>query len=242
MSRSPGGGGTRLPARATAGPLAVLTGILAGANVLTHRILPGAPAAVAAMLVFALLALVRVTGLTAAELGTARRTAPRGLRWGAAAAAVVFAAGGLVLAVPGLQDRIATSQDTWSEVAVRTLLFIPFVIVLPEELAFRGVAWALLRRSGRDRTATLVSSGLFGLWHVLPALGGGPANATVAGSFGEGPVAVAARVAGTALFTAAAGVVFCRLRAGSGSLLAPAALHWAANSAGVVLVKLSSGG
>jgi uncharacterized protein len=220
--------------------LAVTGGVLVAANVLVHRVRPGAPVAVAAGLVVALLAVSRAAGLTAADLGLARRTWARGVRHGAAAAAVVLAGALLVLAVPALRDRVAPGADSWATVAVRVLLDIPFVTVVPEELAFRGVTWALLRRAAGERTATLVSSGLFGLWHVLPALSGGPTNATVAGALGEGPVAVAARVAGTVLVTALAGVVFCRLRILAGSLLAPATLHWALNSIGVLVVRLVS--
>jgi membrane protease YdiL (CAAX protease family) len=110
--------------------------------------------------------------------------------------------------------------------------------VIPEELAFRGVTWALLRRAGGRRVATLGSSVLFGLWHVLPALGGGPANETAAGALGEGAAGVAARAAGTVLVTFLAGLLLAALRAGSGSLLAPIGLHWAVNGAGIVLVHL----
>ena len=39
---------------------------------------------------------------------------------------------------------------------------------------------------------------------------------------------------GTVLFTAASGVVFCELRRRSGSLLAPAGLHWAVNGLSVL--------
>jgi CAAX protease family protein len=231
----------RLPWRAAAGPLVVVTATLVGANVLAHRIVPGSYAAVSAGLVVVLIAVIRWCGLTARELGLARADALRGLRWGAVAAGAVVGACGLVFAVPALRDLVAPGGDSWPDVAVRLLVAIPLRTVLPEELAFRGVLWALLRRSGGRWTATLVSSVLFGLWHVLPALSGGPANASLAGAVGAGPVAVAARVVGTVLFTAVAGVLLCGLRAGSGSLLAPAALHWAANSTGAVLVKLVSG-
>ncbi|HST64290.1 MAG TPA: CPBP family intramembrane glutamic endopeptidase [Mycobacteriales bacterium] len=219
--------------------LAVVGGVLVAANVLDHRVLPDAPVPVAAGLVVALLGVARAAGLTAADLGLARATWACGVRVGAAAAAAVLAGATVVLAVPALRDRVAPAEDSWADVAVRVLLDVPFGTVVPEELAFRGVTWALLRRSGSERSATLVSSALFGLWHVLPALGGGPANATVAGALGEGPVAVAARVAGTVLVTGLAGVVFCRLRIASGSLLAPATLHWALNSIGVLLVRVA---
>jgi CAAX protease family protein len=229
------------PEKAWLGPrtaLAVTGAVLVVANVLVHRVRPVAPVAIAAGLVLALLAVGRAAGLTAADLGLARRTWARGLRQGAAVAAVVLAGAVLVLVLPALRGRVAPGGDSWATVAVRVLLDIPFVTVVPEELAFRGVIWALLRRSAGERSATLGSSALFGLWHLLPALSGGPANATVAGALGEGPVAVAVRVVGTVLVTALAGVVFCRLRVLAGSLLAPATLHWALNSIGVLLVRL----
>ncbi|HEY6746115.1 MAG TPA: CPBP family intramembrane glutamic endopeptidase [Mycobacteriales bacterium] len=223
-------------------PLAVLLvallGVLVTANMLAHRVLPGAPVAVAAGLVLSLLALAREAGLTAADLGLARATWGRGLRRGAVAALVVAAGGAVVLAVPALRERVAPVDDGWATVAVRVLLVVPFVTAVPEELAFRGVTWALLRAWRGERSATVWSSVLFGLWHVLPAVGGGPANASISGLVGDGPVGVAVRVAGTVLVTFLAGLVFCRLRAGSGSLLAPIMLHWAVNSVGVLLVAL----
>jgi len=121
---------------------------------------------------------------------------------------------------------------------VRVLVGLPLLTVIPEELAFRGVTWALLRRAAGTRAATLGSSVLFGLWHVLAALGGGPANETAAGALGEGPAGVAARVAGTVLVTFLAGLLLCGLRAVSGRLLAPIGAHWAVNGAGIVLVHL----
>jgi membrane protease YdiL (CAAX protease family) len=242
MGRGAGGGPAGPATLSPPGALALLTCVLVAANLLAHRLLPGAPVAVAAGLVVALLAVARAAGLTAAELGLARAGWGRGLRWGGAAAMVVAAGGGLVLAVPALRDRIAPADDGWAFVAVRVLLAVPFLTAVPEELAFRGVTWALLRRMSTERTATVLSSVLFGLWHVLPALSGGPANATVAGAVGEGPAGVAARVAGTVLVTFLAGLVFCRLRVAAGSLLAPITLHWAVNSVGVVLVRLVSPG
>jgi membrane protease YdiL (CAAX protease family) len=216
----------------------VVVGCLVAANLLEQRILPGAPAAVAAALVLAMLAVARASGLTVAELGLARGTWVRGLRWAAAPAAVVVLGCALVLAVPALEQRVAPAPGSWGGVAVRVIVLLPLLTVIPEELAFRGVTWALLRRAGGRRVATLGSSLLFGLWHVHAALGGGPANETAAGALGEGTAGVAARVAGTVLITFLAGLLLCALRIGSESLLAPIGLHWAVNGAGIVLVHL----
>ena len=121
---------------------------------------------------------------------------------------------------------------------MRVLVGLPLLTVIPEELAFRGVTWALLRRAGGTRVATLGSSALFGLWHVLAALGGGPANETAAGALGEGAVGVAARVAGTVLVTFLAGLLLCGLRGGQREPAGADRPHWAVNGAGIVLVHL----
>jgi len=223
---------------AARGWLLVVVGCLVAANVLEHRILPGAPAAVAAALVLAMVAVAWASGLTVAELGLARGTWARGLRWAAVPAVVVVLACALVLMVPALEQRVAPASGSWGGVTVRVLVRLPLLTVIPEELAFRGVTWALLRRAAGTRAAALGSSVLFGFWHVLAALGGGPANETAAGALGEGTAGIAARVTGTVLVTFLAGLLLCGLRAGSGSLLAPIGTHWAVNGTGIVLVQL----
>jgi membrane protease YdiL (CAAX protease family) len=57
----------------------------------------------------------------------------------------------------------------------------------------------------------------------------------VAGLVGPGAGGRVVAVAGAVVFTAAAGVLLCELRRRSGSLLAPAGLHWAVNGLGVVV-------
>jgi membrane protease YdiL (CAAX protease family) len=232
------GQAARVDAAAAWGWVLVVVGCLVAANLLEHRILPGAPAAVAAALVLAMIAVAWASRLTGAELGLGRDTWARGLRWAAVPAAAVVLACALVLVVPALEHRVAPAAGSWGGVAVRVFVVLPLLTVIPEELAFRGVTWALLRRAAGTRVATLGSSVLFGLWHVLAALGGGPANETAAGALGEGAAGVAARIGGTVLVTFLAGLLLCALRVGSGSLLAPIGLHWAANGAGIVLVHL----
>jgi len=67
----------------------------------------------------------------------------------------------------------------------------------------------------------------------------GAANEVVTGAVGPGTGGTPARVAGTVLVTAAAGVVFCVLCLRSRSLLAPALLHWAVNGLGVLFVRIA---
>jgi membrane protease YdiL (CAAX protease family) len=119
------------------------------------------------------------------------------------------------------------------------LVVVPLGTVVPEELAFRGVLLALLGRRYGVRAGALLSSGLFGLWHVLPSLGGGAANATIAGVVGADAGGMAVRVVVTVLFTSLAGVALCWLRLRSDSLLAPMMAHWTVNGLGVIVATLA---
>jgi uncharacterized protein len=144
-----------------------------------------------------------------------------------------------VVAFVVVDDVAAPRYDTWPEAVVAALVLIPLGTVIPEELVFRGVLWSWLRRVRGTSVATVVSSMLFGLWHVVPALGGGPANDALAGAVGSGVMGTILGVLATVIFTAIAGVVLCYVRQRSDSLLAPILLHWAANGAGVLFVLLA---
>jgi CAAX protease family protein len=119
------------------------------------------------------------------------------------------------------------------------LVVIPLGTVVPEELAFRGLLLAQLGRRRGVLAATLLSSGLFGLWHVLPSLGGGAANAAIADVVGGDAAGTALRVAVTVVSTSVAGVVLCWLRLRSGSLLAPILAHWTVNGLGVIVALVA---
>ncbi|MFI5428525.1 type II CAAX prenyl endopeptidase Rce1 family protein [Aeromicrobium sp. UC242_57] len=91
------------------------------------------------------------------------------------------------------------------------------------------------RRRYGARQATWWSAAAFGLWHVPAGLRLLDSNEALA-SASEGSWLIgAAVVIAIVAFTAAAGIVFAEMRRRSGSLLAPAGLHWATNSIGTVL-------
>ena len=183
-----------------------------------------------------LLALARWAGLSWQEVGLGAGTWRRGLIWafGAiGAVAVVFAAGA---ALPLTRDAFRDTRYElgWAHAALTAFLLIPLGTVLFEEVAFRGVLWGLLRRGHGTWIATVVSSVLFGLWHVLPSLSLAADNQAIGSTVGKGTSGQVISVLGTVLFTGLAGVVFCELRRRSGSLLASAGLHWATNGLGVL--------
>jgi membrane protease YdiL (CAAX protease family) len=183
-----------------------------------------------------LLGLARLAGLSWQELGLGPGTWRRGMKWAGVIigiAAVVLAAGA---ALPLTRDAFRDSRYhlDLGQALLTAFVLIPIGTVLLEEVAFRGVLWGLLRRIGGTAVATGVSSALFGLWHILPSLGLATDNEAIGSAVGQGRSAQVIAVLGTVLFTAASGVVFCELRRRSGSLLAPAALHWAVNGLSVL--------
>jgi uncharacterized protein len=213
--------------------------VLAAALVL-DRAVAGAHVAVGLGLAGCLVVIARAVRLPAAELGLARAAGPAGLGWGAAAAGLVGAAYLLALLVAPVREALPEGGGGVGRAALGTVLVvIPLGTVLPEELAFRGLLPALLGRRYGLRAAILLSSGLFGLWHVVAALGGGAANTAIAGVVGADAAGTVARVVVTVVFTSAAGVVLCWLRLRSGSLLAPMLAHWTVNGLGVIVRLLA---
>lgn len=175
-------------------------------------------------------------GISWDELGLARRTWGRGARYGLAAAGVVIAVVAMAAALP--LTRNAFVDDRYDQgighALLVALIAVPLRTVIPEELAFRGVLLASLRRAYGTRVAVIASSVLFGLWHVSSSLNLASENKAVGGPLGTGTAGQLLGVAGAVLVTTGAGVVFCWLRLRSGSLLAPIGLHWAVNGVGIL--------
>jgi membrane protease YdiL (CAAX protease family) len=175
----------------------------------------------------------RAAGLSWDDLGLGGSALARGARWGAVAAGLVAAGYAGAAAVPAAHRFFRdTRYRLGPGPAVYTaFVAVPLGTVVFEEVAFRGVLWGLVEDAHGAAAAAAVTSVLFGLWHVLPALDLARANAALAPSgAGSGRTVLA-----TVAFTTAAGVVFAELRWRTGSLLAPVLLHWAANGVGVLV-------
>ena len=176
-------------------------------------------------------------GLTAAELGLGQSDLGAGVRVGAAAAAVIGTAVALATAHPTSRQAFVDDRGRVDgrELAVRVLFRVPAGTALLEEVAFRGALPGLLeaRRGWSHRRAVLVSSALFGVWHVLPSLSLNDTNRAMSGRL-SGRSGQASAVLGSVATTFAAGLVFSWLRDLSGSVVAPIVTHSAINGAGHV--------
>jgi membrane protease YdiL (CAAX protease family) len=222
--------------------VAAWLGMMVLVNLAFHR-WPGWSVMIGVAATVALAGLAVWATLGAGDLGLARSTWAAGLRLGGICVLLAATGYGIALLIPAARTAAESSgggpAGSLSSALVAALLVIPLGTVIPEELAFRGVLWGVLRRARGRWTATLLSSLLFGLWHMTPALGGGSANQAIDAVAGGGTIGFLVRVGGTVAFTAAAGVLFCELRVRSGSLLAPVLAHWAVNGIGVLYVQLA---
>lgn len=122
------------------------------------------------------------------------------------------------------------------ELAYRAILRVPVGTALTEELAFRGVLFALAAANG-NLQASLWSSLAFGLWHIVPAYNRLEENRRVVG---RAPISVAGSIAGSVALTFVAGVLFCWLRIRTGGIAAPFAMHATLNSLGTVAAHLAN--
>jgi membrane protease YdiL (CAAX protease family) len=189
------------------------------------------PTAVAVSLLTAALILIAwSSGATRADLGLGRADIGAGLRYGAGAIGVVL----LVLVVAAVIP--ATSgflHDSRAQIDGGRLLYdlgVPIVLLtaIPEEFAFRGVLLGSALRMWGPWRASLITSALFGLWHIAPTLHTMSDNRAVSGLTAStgGRVLL---VLGSIAVTFIAGLAFCWLRLRSRSLIAPVMAHVATN-------------
>ncbi len=181
----------------------------------------------------------RVSGLSPSELGLSRASVGRGTRIGLVAAVPLAVASAAAVANPRTRRLLADEKITGTspgEAVFETLVRIPLETALAEEVIFRGVLLALGLRSRSRGWAIVTSSMLFGLWHVVPALG-----APERGANGRPDARATASTAAVVATTAMAGAGFAWLRLRADSVLAPSLAHAALNMAAFAGVRITSG-
>jgi uncharacterized protein len=173
------------------------------------------------------LAAAAAAGLTPDDLGLRPEKLRPGLKLGAAAAAPVVAALGLAALTPAtrpLLDDERVARLGRRELAYHVLLRIPLGTVAWEEIAFRGILHAALRRVLAEPAATAAAAAVFGVWHIRPT-----AEALALNGLTPTRGARITAITSVAAGTAAAGAFLSCLRHRSGSLAAPILVHLAAN-------------
>lgn len=205
--------------------------ILAAANVVVTRVGPGA--AVACNLAAAKLLLARRCGASWDAMGLGNARLRRGLLIGAGVAGAVGAVYLVGLSLPATRELFVDERagGPVSGLLWQLMIGIPLGTVVLEEIAFRGVLPALM--GGSFWPGAVLSSALFGAWHILPAIGLGATNAGVGSAIGglSGSVQVGLVVLGTG----AAGLLLLAQRRWSGHLVTPALAHMATNMLGAFI-------
>lgn len=174
-------------------------------------------------------------GLNFNELGLAN--IQKGLVVGGAISLAIIVGTFIVSFIPPIK-RIFIAENH-ANVKKGRLIFesavrIPLGTALVEETLFRGLLLGVLLVSYGETTALIVSSVIFGLWHILPSIDSLAKNDAALNILGSRKRWHFAGIAGVVVVTAVAGAGFSYLRILSGSLLAPWLVHWAINSSGTI--------
>jgi uncharacterized protein len=208
---------------------------LVGLNAAAHRTPAPSdllvPAGVAALVTMA-----QRRGLDVEDMGLGRRELVATLRLalgaGAATVAVVVAAG----AVPAAHRFRADGRyPSRARATHGALVTIPLSVAIPEEVAFRGVLDASLRRHLGSTASTVAGALAFGAWHALGGAALVEDNAGVGGVLGRDRRGRVAGTAATVVATSLAGLGFVALRRATGSVLPGIAVHWALNATAALL-------
>jgi len=188
------------------------------------------PAVISVSLLTAALALIAWSaGATRADLGLARADMRAGLLYGAGAFGAVLLVLVVAAVIPATNGFL---HDSRAQIDGGRLLYklvtILLLTAIPEEFAFRGVLLGSALRLWGPWRASLVTSALFGFWHIAPTLHTMSDNRELAGvaAYTGGQLLL---VLGSVAVTFAAGLVFCWLRLRSRSLIAPVMAHVATN-------------
>lgn len=169
-------------------------------------------------------------GATAADLGLGRADVRAGLGYGAAALLAVLLVLLVAAVIPAANGFLHDSRAQISDGRLVYELGVPIVLLtaIPEEFAFRGVLLGSALRLWGPWRASLVTSALFGLWHIAPTFGTMSDNHEFRGA-ATSAGGQALLVLGAVAVTFLAGLAFCWLRLRSRSLIAPVLAHIATN-------------
>ena len=211
--------------------VSVLIVVLVAWNLLAHVSPPGSQLPISVIGVLGLVLIARRAGLEWADIGLARRNLGNGMRVGAIAAGVLVLVLIAAAAIPDTRSVLADGRFVGMElprVLYETLVRIPLAVALAEEIAFRGVLLGVLMTRTTVVRAVVISSALFGLWHILPGISALESASGIVEASSAG--AVIGLVAVQVVVTGLAGVVFSWLRLRGGHVASSILVHAPLNS------------
>jgi CAAX protease family protein len=196
----------------------------------------GSAAVSAAVLSGLLVVIALVCQVSLDDVGLRRAHVASGLRYGGGAAALVLAVLVVAAVLPATNGFLHDSRAdiTFGRLVDEIIVQVTLLTAIPEEFAFRGLLFGSARRLWGARRAAVLSSLLFGFWHIAPTLHQASSSSALGRVSKSGGGAVLA-VLGAVTATFVAGLVFCWLRERSGSLVAPIIAHMATNGFGLAV-------
>ncbi|HVO86214.1 MAG TPA: CPBP family intramembrane glutamic endopeptidase [Candidatus Binatia bacterium] len=174
----------------------------------------------------------RIGGLSLGDIGLSRSRIGIGLKYALVAIAVSFVALVIAYFINQSLFRDTRYNQALGPALLASLFILPLKVVIFEELVFRGVMPALLKDLGsRPWVILVVSSILFGLWHI--------STTPKSGNITAGHYSNLLIVGAIFMVTSAAGAALYLLRYQSDSLVPAIAVHWFINGAAIVLASLA---
>lgn len=181
-------------------------------------------------------------GLNAYAMGIDVRHIGSGIVVAIVASLIITVATVIVATIPPLRrffigDNLAKASGKLItfEAAIR----IPFSTALVEEVLFRGVLLGLFIAHYDTLFALILSSLVFGLWHIFPTITSLEQNDAAAKLVGAKKRRTAAGIFGAVAVTSLAGFIFGWLRILANSIIAPWIVHWSINASGVLGIYIA---
>jgi CAAX protease family protein len=182
------------------------------------------------LLVAALALIAWAAGASRDDLGLGLADMRTGVGYGVGAVGLVLLVLLVAAVIPATNGFL---HDSRAQISGGRLVYdlgvsIVLLTAIPEEFAFRGVLFGSALRLWGPWRASLVTSALFGLWHIAPTFGTMSDNHEFRGA-ATSAGGQALLVLGAVAVTFLAGLAFCWLRLRSRSLIAPVLAHIATN-------------
>jgi len=173
----------------------------------------------------------RRAGTTWTSMGLRRDRLSRGAMIGGVVIGVITVGIAIGIAIPATRelfrdDKIVNGSVGW--VLFQAFVRIPLATALYEEVLFRGIVFGMLARRHTPLLAGVVTSLLFGFWHILPTLD--TIDTSPAGDLFSGWLGIAVAIIGSIAGTAIAGIGFLLVRLYANSTLAAVLAHIGTNS------------
>ncbi len=182
-----------------------------------------------------------LSGFTPDDLGIGFGFILSGVLVAIGASVIILSAAYVVTFIPFIKrillNHNSILQSKPTKIAYETTVRIPLSTALSEEILFRGVLLGVFLSIYPTIEAVIITSIVFGFWHIFPALNTMNENYYKKNtSRSKKILSVLANIATTTI----AGIFFSWLRILSNSILAPWLVHWTINSSSVLSVIFAS--